>query len=75
METKWYSDFWQLFANPFKAVLIKLYNRGHCKKDSGALYSCGLSHILYWLWDYVKIMVIGALYSSLHGLLVSAGPL
>ena len=50
METKWYSDFWRLFASPFKGGIDQVVQSGTLQKDSGALYFCGLSHILYWLY-------------------------
>lgn len=50
METKWYSDFWRLFVSPFSGGIDQVVQSGTLKKDSGALYSYGLSHILYWLY-------------------------
>ena len=50
METKWYSDFWQLFANPFKGGIDQVVQSGTLQKGFWGTVFLWAIHILYWLY-------------------------
>ena len=91
METKWYSDFWRLFASPFKGGIDQVVQSGTLQKGFwGTVFLWAIPYIILALFGTMLIpflphneftaltylLGIGASFmSSLHGLLVSAGPL
>lgn len=74
METKWYSDFWNLLTQPFKGGIDQVVQYGTLKKGF-------LGTALLWAIPYILIGLFGALLLPLLprneftmvGMLVGAG--
>lgn len=54
METKWYSDFWQLFANPFKGGIDQVV-------QSGTLQKGFWGTVFLWAIPYIILALFGTM--------------
>ena len=91
METKWYSDFWRLFASPFKGGIDQVVQSGTLQKGFwGTVFLWAIPYIILALFGTMLIpflphneftgltyliVSVQVLYLFLHGLSVSVGPL
>ena len=55
METKWYSDFWQLFVSPFSGGIDQVVQSGTLKKGFWGTVFLGYPiYYIGFIWDYVN---------------------